>query len=1016
MLISEKHKKIVLNLKSPARVTTVIPTAKTLQYKGRTLVAVPHNRDEVKVLKNLGIAAPEPVRHYYGWPGQFDPFHAQRETAAMLTMEPHAYVLNDMGCVDAGTEYLSRSGWRRIDQYEGGEVAQYNPASGEVTFVQPTEYVKRPCARMIHFKTKYGVDQVLSPEHRVLLEATDSERMEVCSAADLFDRQNQWLAGTARKKVGRIGWSKAGIPNTFTYSGAGMSLTDAELRLQVAVIADGHFPSMTGGACHVRLKKERKKERLRNLLEAAAVEFKEVPCLPSGFTRFSFYAPRYWKHYGSEFWQCSQHQLSVIADEVMHWDGSISVDKPTQRFSTTIRDSADFIQFAFCATGRTARVLETRRVRRGREEVEFTVQVRATGKPLGLAGLGADGTKLTNAREVASSDGYKYCFMVPSTFLVFRRNGCVFLSGNTGKTMSVLWSYDYLREIGVLRRMLVVAPLSTLDDTWLNTVHGQFFHLNAVVLHGTRERRLRLLKDDYDVYIINHDGLKTAGLVEAIRARGDIDLVVLDELAVFRNTGTDRWKAADALCNPRKDKKTPLPRPWVWGLTGTPMPNAPTDAFAQCKLVTPHTVPQYFGRFRDMVMRQAGPYTWLPRDNAIDIVHRAMTPAVRFSMEDCVDLPEQLLQTREVGMSAEQLSAYNDMLRRLKAEYEGGQITAANEAVKASKLLQICCIAKGTPVLTDRGWLPIEAVTRHDHVWDGEAWVQCGGSIYQGDKPTIECAGVRMTPDHEVLTAHGWASAEEVVYGNAGKGLDRAEVRLPGSFTQGRNDIGEDTVSAGVQVRVECGAGTDNPGKTPVYDVLNCGPRQRFVVRGEHGELSIVHNCGAAYTNDGGAALIPATPRLNELEEIIEQASAKVIVFVPFTEALSQVAAFVERRWGVLTMHGEVSRTKRAEVFSQFKRDPHIRVLVAEPRTMSHGLTLVEANVIVWFAPTTSNDTYGQACARVRRPGQTKTTLIVHMCGSPVERKMYARLASKQKMQGDLLDMFKETKNEALTA
>lgn len=683
MLISEKHKKIVLNLKSPARVTTVIPTAKTLQYKGRTLVAVPHNRDEVKVLKNLGIAAPEPVRHYYDWPGQFDPFHAQRETVAMLTMEPHAYVLNDLG---------------------------------------------------------------------------------------------------------------------------------------------------------------------------------------------------------------------------------------------------------------------------------------------------------------------------------------------TGKSLSVLWSYDYLRGIGVLRRMLVVAPLSTLDDTWLNTVHGQFFHLNAVVLHGTRERRLRLLKDDYDVYIINHDGLKTAGLVEAIRARGDIDLVVLDELAVFRNTGTDRWKAADALCNPRKDKKTPLPRPWVWGLTGTPMPNAPTDAFAQCKLVTPHTVPQYFGRFRDMVMRQAGPYTWLPRDNAVDIVHQAMTPAVRFSMEDCVDLPEQLFQTREVGMSAEQLSAYNDMLRRLKAEYEGGQITAANEAVKASKLLQICCIAKGTPVLTDRGWLPIEAVTRHDHVWDGEAWVQCGGSIYQGDKPTIECAGVRMTPDHEVLTAHGWASAEEVVYGNAGKGLDRAEVRLPGSFTQGRNDIGEDTVSAGVQVRVECGAGADNPGKTPVYDILNCGPRQRFVVRGEHGELSIVHNCGAAYTNDGGAALIPATPRLNELEETIEQASAKVIVFVPFTEALSQVAAFVKRRWGVLTMHGGVSRSQRAEVFSQFKRDPHIRVLVAEPRTMSHGLTLVEANVIVWFAPTTSNETYQQANGRIRRPGQTKTTLIVHMCGSPVERKMYARLASKQKMQGDLLDMFKETKNEALTA
>jgi len=864
MLVSEKHRKVVLNLQNPARVTTVVPTAKTFEYKGRTLVAVPHCRDEVKVLHNLGIRAPEPVRHYYKWPGQFDPFHAQRETAAMLTMEPHAYVLNDMGCVDADTEYLSPAGWRRIDQYEGGEVAQYDPASGDVTFVQPTEYVKRPCASMIHFKTKYGVDQVLSPEHRVLLEATDSKRMEVCSAAELLDRQNQWIAGTARKRAGRIGWSKAGIPNTFAYSGPGIALTDAELRLQVAVIADGYFPYASSGACVVRLKKQRKKDRLRSLLVAASVEFREVPCLPDGFTRFSFYAPRYWKRYGSEFWLCSQPQLSIITDEVMHWDGSVSTDKPSQRFSTAVRDSADFIQFAFCATGRTARVIETRRARRGREEIEFTVQVRATGKPLGLVGLGSDGTKLTNAREVASPDGYKYCFMVPSTFLLFRRNGCVFLSGNTGKTLSVLWSYDYLREIGTVRRMLVVAPLSTLDDTWLNTVHGQFFHLNAVVVHGTRERRLRLIKDDYDVYIINHDGLKSAGVVDAIRARGDIDLVVLDELAVYRNTGTDRWKAADALCNPRLNKKTPLPRPWVWGLTGTPTPNAPTDAFAQCKLVTPHTVPEYFGRFRDLVMRQAGPYAWVPRDNAIETVHRVMTPAVRYAMEDCVDLPEQLLQTREVGMSAEQERAYNDMLRKLKAEYEGGQITAANEAVKASKLLQICC--------------------------------------------------------------------------------------------------------------------------------------------------------GAAYTNDGGAALIPATPRLNELEEIIEQASAKVIVFVPFTEALEQVAAFVARRWGVLTMHGQVSRTKRAEVFSQFKRDPHIRVMVAEPRTMSHGLTLVEANVIVWFAPTTSNDTYGQACARVRRPGQTKATLVVHMCGSSIERKLYARLAGKQKMQGDLLDMFKETRNAHLTA
>ena len=60
--------------------------------------------------------------------------------------------------------------------------------------------------------------------------------------------------------------------------------------------------------------------------------------------------------------------------------------------------------------------------------------------------------------------------------------------------------------------------------------------------------------------------------------REDIDLIVVDELASFRNSGTARWKALNTLLN--GDKKTGnKPKPWVWGLTGTPIPNEPTDAW-----------------------------------------------------------------------------------------------------------------------------------------------------------------------------------------------------------------------------------------------------------------------------------------------------------------------------------------------------------------------------------------------------------------------------------------------------
>lgn len=66
------------------------------------------------------------------------------------------------------------------------------------------------------------------------------------------------------------------------------------------------------------------------------------------------------------------------------------------------------------------------------------------------------------------------------------------------------------------------------------------------------------------------------------------------------------------------------------------------------------------------------------------------------------------------------------------------------------------CVAEGEPVLTDRGWVPIELVHSEDKVWDGEEWVAHGGVMYNGTREVIETCGVRMTPDHEVLTRRGW--------------------------------------------------------------------------------------------------------------------------------------------------------------------------------------------------------------------------------------------------------------------
>lgn len=270
-------------------------------------------------------------------------------------------------------------------------------------------------------------------------------------------------------------------------------------------------------------------------------------------------------------------------------------------------------------------------------------------------------------------------------FLTLNGRGFNLSDLGTGKTLATLWAFDYMRAKGLVNKALVISPLSTLERTWADEIFQNFPHLNYTVLHGTTQKRLKLLEEDFDIYLINHDGIKVSGFLTALAQRPDIDLVIVDEIAqVGRTSGTDRFKALNTLLNKQHPRQ-------AWGLTGTPIPNKPTDAWAQCRLLVPSRVPPYFNRFRDMVERQVSNFIWVPRNNALEVVHDAMQPAIRFHRDECIDLPPCMYETRQVELSPTQKKAYKDMMTKLKAEVDGGEILAVNEAVKAQKLIQIAC-------------------------------------------------------------------------------------------------------------------------------------------------------------------------------------------------------------------------------------------------------------------------------------------------------------------------------------
>jgi SNF2 family DNA or RNA helicase len=191
-----------------------------------------------------------------------------------------------------------------------------------------------------------------------------------------------------------------------------------------------------------------------------------------------------------------------------------------------------------------------------------------------------------------------------------------------------------------------------------------------------------------------------------------------------------------------------------------------------------------------------------------------------------------------------------------------------------------------------------------------------------------------------------------------------------------------------------------------VFDIADCGPRNRFVVRGNDGVPLIVHNCGSTRAEDD-VVDTPPKHRLLALREVIESAGSKVIVFVPFRAPLEMIAGLLRKAYSVEVIHGGVARQDRDRIFSAFqeRKDPHI--LVAQPAAMSHGLTLTAASCIVWFAPTNRSDVYEQANGRITRPGQTRNQLIVHLEGTKLEQRMYERLQQKATMQGVLLGLFK---------
>jgi superfamily II DNA or RNA helicase len=107
-------------------------------------------------------------------------------------------------------------------------------------------------------------------------------------------------------------------------------------------------------------------------------------------------------------------------------------------------------------------------------------------------------------------------------------------------------------------------------------------------------------------------------------------------------------------------------------------------------------------------------------------------------------------------------------------------------------------------------------------------------------------------------------------------------------------------------------------------------------------------------------------------------------------------------------INGKVNLNKRSQIVADFQSLPNPRVLIIQPQAASHGLTLTEADTIIWYAPVTSVETYLQANARIDRPGQKHPMTIVHISGSEVEHKLYGMLRGNIENHQKIIDLYRQ--------
>jgi SNF2 family DNA or RNA helicase len=267
-----------------------------------------------------------------------------------------------------------------------------------------------------------------------------------------------------------------------------------------------------------------------------------------------------------------------------------------------------------------------------------------------------------------------------SKFLVTNPRAGLFFDPGLGKTATTLTAINALKRLGMVRKVLIVAPLRVIYSVWPKQIEAwdQFSNLKISIIHGSPAERLKALQADADIYTINPEGM---AWLESLAARDpealpSWEMLVVDESTKFKSHGAKCWKALRELL-PRFERRVIL--------TGTPSPNSLEDLWTQVFILDEgERLGKRITHFRTRWFYRGGfqGREWIAHQHSKEQIEARIADLVlRLDAQDYLELPELITNDVMVDLPADVRKAYKQLERDLFFSLDQGELVET-EAVE----------------------------------------------------------------------------------------------------------------------------------------------------------------------------------------------------------------------------------------------------------------------------------------------------------------------------------------------